>query len=218
MATATSCGVVLRPRICRTCDMLFWICRHCDRGHCYCSTSCRYQGYRQKRRLANRRHQQSPEGRLDHRDRQRALRRRRLITQKSVTDQSSLPSAASYRMPLAVAFRWPSCLESPWPSSFGWLAASFAADEGSSLMPSVKTGGTEMPKSRPQPPRPDRRRLIRGSFSWIDHRFLREGFPCLPPTRRCTTNKSKPMAVHGEDETHVEKLCPTAWSRAACRA
>jgi hypothetical protein len=34
----------------------------------------------------------------------------------------------------------------------------------------------EMPKSRPQPPRPDRRRSIRGSFSWIDHRFLREGF------------------------------------------
>lgn len=34
----------------------------------------------------------------------------------------------------------------------------------------------EMPKCRPQPPRPDRRRLIRGSFSWIDHRFLREGF------------------------------------------
>jgi len=33
-----------------------------------------------------------------------------------------------------------------------------------------------MPKSRPQPPRPDRRRAIRGSFSWIDHRFLREGF------------------------------------------
>jgi len=34
----------------------------------------------------------------------------------------------------------------------------------------------EMPKSRPQPPRPDRRRSIRGSFSWIDHRFLREEF------------------------------------------
>jgi len=33
-----------------------------------------------------------------------------------------------------------------------------------------------MPKTRPQPPRPDRRRQIRGSFSWIDHRFLREGF------------------------------------------
>jgi hypothetical protein len=33
-----------------------------------------------------------------------------------------------------------------------------------------------MLKSRPQPPRPERRRSIRGSFSWIDHRFLREGF------------------------------------------
>lgn len=33
-----------------------------------------------------------------------------------------------------------------------------------------------MPRFRPQPPRPDRRRSIRGSFSWIDHRFLREGF------------------------------------------
>lgn len=33
-----------------------------------------------------------------------------------------------------------------------------------------------MAKFRPQPPRPDRRRSIRGSFSWIDHRFLREGF------------------------------------------
>jgi hypothetical protein len=34
----------------------------------------------------------------------------------------------------------------------------------------------KMPKSRPQPPRPNRRRCIRGSFSWIDHRFLREAF------------------------------------------
>src|SRR5215467_5955872 len=34
----------------------------------------------------------------------------------------------------------------------------------------------KMQKSRPHPPRPDRRRSIRGSFSWIDHRFLREGF------------------------------------------
>jgi hypothetical protein len=33
-----------------------------------------------------------------------------------------------------------------------------------------------MIKSRPQPPRPDRIRSIQGSFSWIDHRFLRQGF------------------------------------------
>ena len=30
--------------------------------------------------------------------------------------------------------------------------------------------------NRPQPPRPDRIRSICGSFSWIDHRFLRKGF------------------------------------------
>jgi hypothetical protein len=29
---------------------------------------------------------------------------------------------------------------------------------------------------RPHPPRTDRIRSIRGSFSWVDHRFLREGF------------------------------------------
>ena len=29
---------------------------------------------------------------------------------------------------------------------------------------------------RPRPPRPDRIRSIGGSFSWIDHRFLRQGF------------------------------------------
>jgi hypothetical protein len=29
---------------------------------------------------------------------------------------------------------------------------------------------------RPQPPQPDRIRIIRGSFAWIDHRFLRQGF------------------------------------------
>ncbi|MDA2938157.1 hypothetical protein MYX75_07845 [Acidobacteria bacterium AH-259-A15] len=33
-----------------------------------------------------------------------------------------------------------------------------------------------MSRKRPQPPRPDRIRSIRGSFSWIDHRFLRQGF------------------------------------------
>jgi hypothetical protein len=33
-----------------------------------------------------------------------------------------------------------------------------------------------MMNKRPQPPRPDRIRSIRGSFSWIDHRFFREGF------------------------------------------
>jgi hypothetical protein len=33
-----------------------------------------------------------------------------------------------------------------------------------------------MMSRRPQPPRPDRIRSIHGSFSWIDHRFFRQGF------------------------------------------
>lgn len=33
-----------------------------------------------------------------------------------------------------------------------------------------------MTGKRPQPPRPDRIRSICGSFSWIDHRFFRQGF------------------------------------------
>lgn len=41
----------------------------------------------------------------------------------------------------------------------------------------MKQRGLPMPiKDRPQPPRPDRIRSIHGSFSWIDHRFLRKGF------------------------------------------
>ncbi len=49
----------------------------------YCSVRCRQQARRQQCREANRRHQQSPGGRLDHRDRQRAYRRR----PERVTDQ-----------------------------------------------------------------------------------------------------------------------------------
>lgn len=81
-------AVCFLQRICaaQSCRALFEICSCCDRGHRYCSEPCRDRGLRQARREANRRHQQSPEGRLDHRDRQRTYRRRR---RESVTDNSS---------------------------------------------------------------------------------------------------------------------------------
>lgn len=81
--------VVLRPRVCLGCEChaLFFICACCDRGHRYCSLECRSQARRRQHCEANRRHQQSLEGRLDHRDRQRAYRHRR--TQARVTDQGS---------------------------------------------------------------------------------------------------------------------------------
>jgi hypothetical protein len=79
---------VLRQRVCPGigCHAVFWICRHCDRGQRYCSDACRVAARRSQRRRANDRHQRSPEGKLDHRDRQRRYRRRRA----RVTDQGSL--------------------------------------------------------------------------------------------------------------------------------
>jgi hypothetical protein len=105
--------VVLRQRVCRGlgCQVLFWICSHCDRGQCYCSLACRSEARRRQHRAANRRYEQSPEGRLDHRDRQRQYRQRRCRAR--VTDQSS-PAVISpapwgcgetITMPVAVALR-----------------------------------------------------------------------------------------------------------------
>ena len=69
----------LRQRFCRGvgCGAVFWICRHCDRGHRYCGERCRRKARRQ---------QQSREGQLDHRDRQRAYRER---CRRRVTDHTS---------------------------------------------------------------------------------------------------------------------------------
>ena len=52
----------------------------------------------QQRRRANCRHQRSPEGRLDHRDRQREYRRRQPPVRARVTDQGSLSIAFSGTM------------------------------------------------------------------------------------------------------------------------
>jgi hypothetical protein len=85
--------VLLLQRRCRAdeCGALFWICRSCDRGHGYCSEPCRRRQRREQLRRANRRHEQSPEGRLDHRDRQRTYRQRRA----RVTDQGRRSTALS---------------------------------------------------------------------------------------------------------------------------
>jgi len=81
-ARARRCGLVesvLRVRTCRACARPFGICPSCDRGHIYCSPACRGEARRACGRAARRRHQHSPEGRLDHRDHQRAYRARRRV-------------------------------------------------------------------------------------------------------------------------------------------
>ena len=87
--------VVLRERFCFApeCRALFFLCPECDRGQRYCSNPCRQQARLRQRRAANRRHQQSPEGRLDHRDRQRHYRER--CRQAGVTDHGSISIACS---------------------------------------------------------------------------------------------------------------------------
>jgi hypothetical protein len=123
--------VVLRQRVCRggECHAVFWICRHCDRGQRYCSPTCRAQARLQQRRCANCRHQRSPEGRLDHRDRQREYRHRQ--ARSRVTDQGSLSSlfpascgcgtSGSTRIPGAAAtgtHRWPEKRPASWLRCF----------------------------------------------------------------------------------------------------
>jgi hypothetical protein len=91
--------VVLRQRFCHAgeCRAMFFLCSHCDRGQRYCSLACRQQARLHQHRSANRRYQQSLEGRLDHRDRQRQYRERRCRAR--VTDQGSLSSTYSASFP-----------------------------------------------------------------------------------------------------------------------
>ena len=81
----------LRQRFCRgiDCGRVFWICRHCYRGHKYCSLRCRQKTRGQQIRTAKRKHQKSQEGRDDHRDRNRAYRARR--RRQRVTYHTSPP-------------------------------------------------------------------------------------------------------------------------------
>src|ERR1035438_8417639 len=69
---------VLVQRTClrAECVATFFLCSHCDRGHRYSSQACSQRARQEQRRRANQRHQRSPEGRLDHRDRQRDYRQR----------------------------------------------------------------------------------------------------------------------------------------------
>ena len=80
----------------QACGALFFICRPCYRGQRYCSEPCREITRREQRRAANRRHQQSPEGRLDHADHQRAYRHRQA---RRVTDQGGATEPPSGNIP-----------------------------------------------------------------------------------------------------------------------
>lgn len=80
------------------------MCRSCNRGQRYCCERCREKARRQQRREANRRHQRTEWGRLDHRDRQRAYRRRKaaafFVTDQGSAAPSDVPTLGSWRASL----------------------------------------------------------------------------------------------------------------------
>jgi hypothetical protein len=87
--------LLFRQGFCRAtaCGRIFFVCSRCDHNQAYCSDACRLPAFRRQRRAANRRHQQSEEGRLDHRDRSRAYRLRQAQLSRPlqiVTDHSSI--------------------------------------------------------------------------------------------------------------------------------
>jgi len=61
-------------RDCAWCGGRFVVCSRCSWNRRYCPGSCAAVVRAEQRRVARRRHQQSPEGRLDHRDRNREYR------------------------------------------------------------------------------------------------------------------------------------------------
>jgi hypothetical protein len=139
-----------RQRFCQSsnCRSLFLICSHCDRGQRYCSLDCRLQSRAEQLRAARRRHQQSPEGRLDHRDRQRDYRRRQDASSEgasaiSVTDHASKASLDS----ATIASPTDSRVAKPisqrvWRllSEFGWLICHFCGRLGRFLNPFHEPG------------------------------------------------------------------------------
>jgi hypothetical protein len=87
--------VSFRQLFCRAagCGVMFFICRPCYRGQAYCSVECRRQSRQQQRRKANRRYQEDPEVRRDHRDRMREYRKQ--LREIRVIDPSSIIDCGS---------------------------------------------------------------------------------------------------------------------------
>ena len=89
---------------CRHCGAAAWICRHCDRGHAYCSPSCRVLARLERSREARRRYQATSAGRSGNARRQREWYRRQseklagILTHHGSTDPAThtiIPPAMS---------------------------------------------------------------------------------------------------------------------------
>jgi hypothetical protein len=157
---ARDASIPFRQRFCRArdCGARFFLCRACDRGQRYCSAACRQRARTCQRRAARPRHQRSLAGRLDHRDRQRAYRRRLAVrrhtgqdatppptppaplppAEKNVTDHASQAPVVSGTL-RASAWRWPLTAPSR-RSGRGLLVCHWCGRGGRWLNPFVPPG------------------------------------------------------------------------------
>ena len=71
---------------CARCLTQTMICRHCDRGHQYCSPLCAFQAKCESRQRANQKYAKSRRGKHNNAERQRRFRERQ---SEKVTDQGS---------------------------------------------------------------------------------------------------------------------------------
>lgn len=79
---------------CRRCGEMFVIHVRCDRGREYCGEACKARARAQVCREARANHQKSPLGRLDHRDRMRALRAARRARVMDLRSENLAPHPA----------------------------------------------------------------------------------------------------------------------------
>jgi hypothetical protein len=85
-------GVPLVQLVCPRCEKGFCLCRSCYRRHVYCSEKCAETARRLSVKAARKKHRQSEEGRLDHRDRERERRRRRKAEREACVGDHTSPA------------------------------------------------------------------------------------------------------------------------------
>jgi hypothetical protein len=76
---------------CRTCLLIFYLCRSCYRGHAYCGEPCRKIAKRNAHRIAQSKYRTSEKGRKANRNAER--KRRIKKNEKSVADRGSISSS-----------------------------------------------------------------------------------------------------------------------------
>ncbi len=132
--------MLLREVICPECDVVFWLCCACDRGHRYCGTDCRRVARRRAQHRARRKYARSERGRRNNRERQRRFRRRHPGYRQEISSQrnGSLFSSPAKCVVLRVCHTLPhpSPVVSSWPDP-----ANPASKARATARSSVEDGG-----------------------------------------------------------------------------